>query len=920
MSQIPYQPVVVTTNAFEVTSLPRDPYLQYDVSFEPDFRGAAFRKKRELVNHLQTRVAPEDFTSYFLFDGGAVGYARSDLAIKLGPTKTYYTDLRSEKLFDPSRWKESRSPCVKITLTMTAGMAIQPQEIQGIVSNINGADPQRRELLTTFLQLVLRQGTNNQYPNNGKAYFTASSASGHSDGQPAPNAQYDGRGDSGWGGRGRGRGRGGPPARGGPPGRGGGGGGQADMFKVMRNGLELRRGIHHSMRPALGKMIVTIDTTAVAFFSPGPLMDLIGRLLGERNMGTLAENSPNFHKMVKLVKGVQIKVSKPEKQKDITKTIKGFVPSGGLLRFESPSGPITVEQHYLAAHGYRLVYPRAPGVVLRREPNLCVVPMELCTVLQNQIFKKKLPDDCINDMVSFASINPSARFAKIQEATANYASNETMRQAGMQVETKPVEVTGKMYQPPQLSFGGSTLQPDQGKWNVQNKKFWKPRALEFYAILNCNPTGIGAQVVNALVNEIQRCGASLGMAPRPPVTVNAWVQGSPIESLNATMKEVFRIMKVDVGDKEKLRQLLRQFVLFVILPQEAAAIRSAVKYWGDVLQGVTTQCVRSGKIQRVNNQYVNNLLLKINARLGGINSIVESVYTLRGLHLDEKTMIFGADVGHAGPGVRNKPSVTSVVYSVDRHGTRYEAVTSIQRPRLETIEGLRKSVGDALPRFARMVNGPPDNIIFFRDGVSEGEYSRVATQEIAAIREGIQDFVTAYAHMQVKMPKLTFIVVGKRHHTLLFPPRGSVIDDGKGNCKAGIAVDSGITQPWVENFYLQTHAAIQGTSRSAHYIVLEDEVFQRFEARRLEAMQEYSFALCHLYAKATRSVSIPAPVYYSDLACGRGAFHFDPHNQSLQLDDNSSNSSSDSKEYNADIWNAAFKPVHRGLAPAMYFL
>jgi hypothetical protein len=58
------------------------------LAFEPDFKGAAFRKKRELVNHLQTRVAPEDFNSYFLFDGGAVGYARSDLAVQLGPTKT----------------------------------------------------------------------------------------------------------------------------------------------------------------------------------------------------------------------------------------------------------------------------------------------------------------------------------------------------------------------------------------------------------------------------------------------------------------------------------------------------------------------------------------------------------------------------------------------------------------------------------------------------------------------------------------------------------------------------------------------------------------------------------------------------------------------------------------------------------------
>lgn len=51
------------------------------------------------------------------------------------------------------------------------------------------------------------------------------------------------------------------------------------------------------------------------------------------------------------------------------------------------------------------------------------------------------------------------------------------------------------------------------------------------------------------------------------------------------MQEVFRILKIDVREIDKLHRLLRQFVLVVILPQEAAAIRSAVKHWGDVVKG-----------------------------------------------------------------------------------------------------------------------------------------------------------------------------------------------------------------------------------------------------------------------------------------------------------------------------------------------
>lgn len=63
-------------------------------------------------------------------------------------------------------------------------------------------------------------------------------------------------------------------------------------------------------------------------------------------------------------------------------------------------------------------------------------------------------------------------------------------------------------------------------------------------------------------------------------------------------------------------------------------------------------------------------------------------------------------------------------------------------------------------------------------------------------------------------------------------------------------------------------------------MVIEDGIFgsQRAElegARRLRDIQTLSFGLCHVHAKATRSVSIPAPIYYADLACLRASkFYF----------------------------------------------
>ena len=93
----------------------------------------------------------------------------------------------------------------------------------------------------------------------------------------------------------------------------------------------------------------------------------------------------------------------------------------------------------------------------------------------------------------------------------------------------------------------------------------------------------------------------------------------------------------------------------------------------------------------------------------------------------------GADVGHPGPGVA-KPSVTGLVFSYDEAATRYAALTDIQRPRVEIIESLERMMEKSLRHFIELRKIPPRRVIFFRDGVSEGEYNTVATAELAAIQ------------------------------------------------------------------------------------------------------------------------------------------------------------------------------------------
>lgn len=133
----------------------------------------------------------------------------------------------------------------------------------------------------------------------------------------------------------------------------------------------------------------------------------------------------------------------------------------------------------------------------------------------------------------------------------------------------------------------------------------------------------------------------------------------------------------------------------------------------------------------------------------------------------------------------------------------------------------------------------PDHVLFYRDGVSESQYGMVLHEEKAQIMDGCQE-----AFSEVKKdaknnrwkfgekwnPKLTLLVVSKRHHTRFFPNEEIKLTGDKErdkkvdiNLKAGMVVDTVVVDPIRMDFYLQSHQSDLGTARSGHYVVLFDD-------------------------------------------------------------------------------------------------
>lgn len=64
---------------------------------------------------------------------------------------------------------------------------------------------------------------------------------------------------------------------------------------------------------------------------------------------------------------------------------------------------------------------------------------------------------------------------------------------------------------------------------------------------------------------------------------------------------------------------------------------------------------------------------------------------------------------------------------------------------------------------SRHGNTLPENLLIYRDGVSESQYKAVLDEEVSALRTTCK---LLYAGR--RQPKITLIIVGKRHHTRFF--------------------------------------------------------------------------------------------------------------------------------------------------------
>lgn len=628
-------------------------------------------------------------------------------------------------------------------------------------------------------------------------------------------------------------------------------------YHPLGGGREVWFGFHQSVRPSQWKMMLNIDVSATAFYKSQPVIEFMCEVLDIRDVNEQRKPLTDSQrvKFTKEIKGLKIEITHcgtmRRKYRVCNVTRRPAQMQSFPLQLENgQTVECTVAKYFLDKYKMKLRYPHLPCLQVGQEHKHTYLPLEVCNIVAGQRCIKKLTDMQTSTMIKATARSAPDREREINNLIrkADFNNDPYVQEFGLTISNSMMEVRGRVLPPPKLQYGGRTKQqalPNQGVWDMRGKQFFTGVEIRVWAIACFAPQRtVREDALRNFTQQLQKISNDAGMP----------IIGQPCFCKYATgpdqVEPMFRYLKSTFQGLQ---------LVCVVLPGKTP-VYAEVKRVGDTVLGMATQCVQAKNVNKTSPQTLSNLCLKINVKLGGVNSIL--VPTIRPKVFNEPVIFLGADVTHPPAGDNKKPSIAAVVGSMDAHPSRYAATVRVQQHRQDVIQELSAMVRELLILFYKTTRFKPNRIIMYRDGVSEGQFSTVLQHELTAIREACIKLETDYK------PGITFIAVQKRHHTRLFCADKKEQSGKSGNIPAGTTVDAGITHPTEFDFYLCSHQGIQGTSRPSHYHVLWDD--NHFDADELQCL---TYQLCHTYVRCTRSVSIPAPAYYAHLVAFRARYH-----------------------------------------------
>lgn len=652
----------------------------------------------------------------------------------------------------------------------------------------------------------------------------------------------------------------------------------------LGGGIEVWRGVYQSMRLAEGKkLIINLDVANTCFWKPTSLISaIVAKWKQFRDVNAIAHNmrpfqdngskkpSPIHREVERNFKNVSViaqYTGNPFPGKE-WKIFKFDVNNANEERMEwkdpntkQPTGEmITIAQYFKRKYNTALQHPNLPLVEMTKKG--VKYPLEFLHIVEGQRYGSKLDENQTANMIKFAVSPPRTRLEAINDGKSwlQWNSDPFLKNYGLRINETPIKSNARILPAPGVKFGNKVEQPGtRGRWDLRGKKF-----------LSHNPQELVSWGVGVFPGRVKADKAAIDKFcldfTRAYRGHGGHVANSPphVQQLVSDAGAAVADLHQATGNKFNRRP---QLLIFLVQDKNAYHYLR-IKKSCDCRFGVVSQVMQIQQVIKGNPQYYSNVLMKVNAKLGGTTSQAVPAPGSGFKAFSVPTMIIGADVSHASPGSQ-QASMAAVTVSFDRFAGRYAAACQTNGHRVEMISeaNMRNMLKPLISQWMVQVGAGrvPMQVYYIRDGVSEGQFAHVLNQEVPHIKSIIE----ACSNNKTWEGKITVVIASKRHHVRAFP-LGPDASDSKGNPLPGCLIERDVTTPNEFDFYLYSHIALQGTSRPVHYTVLHDEA-----NHRPEAIQNMIYEHCYQYMRSTTSVSLHPAVYYAHLASNRAKAHED---------------------------------------------
>ncbi|KAG5418837.1 TFC3 [Candida metapsilosis] len=657
----------------------------------------------------------------------------------------------------------------------------------------------------------------------------------------------------------------------------------------FQQGLFITLGTFVSVRSSFNSIRLNLNPTPAIFYKafksdgqPMSVIDLVKDYLGLSQTPTESD----LRRVQPFLKGV--KIYRNYLKKISGKAVQGlnFKDNAKTLEFEESEGKVvSVASYFETRWGIKLKHPTLP--LLKIGPS-AYLPMEVAFIVPHQQFTGEVWDTrTIIRLTAMRPMDKAKLIAQQKSLTFNDVDFGTVDSKFTRVPARVLTAPGIEYKNKKITFKEETFngktEKTKGNWNLESAQFVeapKTKSIYTFGVFILKNQFLArkkddlAEACSILFKELNRLGIkNVGDKFRKYSVDLDSESVRDEESLERSIVGLFQIAKL----KDKCDYMI------AVLPSKDTKYYRAVKRAADLKAGLNNSCVildtfTKKKFDKFDMTLFAQLAMKINLKLGGSNhrlSVANSV----GLFDNKKVPVFilGADVTHpTGQMSKDSVSVAAVVGSEDGIFNKFPGSLRVQAGGREMIADIKSMVYERLENFHKKVKALPSKVLFYRDGVSEGQYYTSLKEELPKVKAAFVQYGKQH-NMPTYNPKITFMIVVKRHHTRFIPLEQNATDPvtkkkiavtSNDNVIPGTTIDRGITSISFFDFYIQSQQALQGTGIPAHYYVLHDE--NNYSS---DDIQRITYNLCHTFGRATKSVKVVPAAYYADLLCTRGRYY-----------------------------------------------